>query len=66
VELDIHSQTTKRVLQFVGQLWGLLVRVFEDRIKGCVEKKLRQISRCFKIELKGDKWPYFTTIDRIA
>lgn len=42
------------------------MRVFEDRIKGCVEKKLRQISRCFKIELKGDKWPYFTTIDRIA
>jgi hypothetical protein len=66
VELYINSQTTKGVLQFVGQLWGLLVGVFEDGIRGCVEKKLRQISRYIKIGLKGDKWPYFTAIDTIA
>lgn len=39
---------------------------FEDGIRGFVEKKLRQFLRYFKIELKGDKWSYFTTIDTIA
>ncbi len=42
------------------------MRVVEDGIRGRVEKKLRQILRYFKIELKGDKWPYFITIDTIA
>jgi hypothetical protein len=44
----------------------LLLGVFEDGIKGCVEKKLRQILRYFKIELKGDKWSYLMMIDTIA